>query len=111
MKIPRDVEVYTITPHMHYRGKDMTFSVVGSDGRESTLLRVSKYSPMWQMTYELASPIELPAGSTIKALAHYDNSAQNRLNPAPDTDVLWGPQSWNEMFHAFIEASVEAPAR
>lgn len=44
---------------------------------------------------------------TIKAIAHYDNSAQNRLNPAPDQDVLWGPQTWNEMFHAFIEVSLE----
>ena len=71
------------------------------------LLRVSRYSPLWQTTYELATPVDVPAGSTIKAVAHYDNSAQNRLNPAPDQVVVWGPQTWNEMFHAFIEASVE----
>ena len=102
-----DATLYALSPHMHYRGKDMTFSVIRPDGGETPLLRVSKYSPMWQTTYELATPLELRSGTTIKAIAHYDNSAQNRLNPAPDQDVIWGPQTWNEMFHAFIEASVE----
>jgi hypothetical protein len=103
-----DATLYSLWPHMHYRGKDMTFSIAGPDQRESTtLLKVSKYSPLWQMTYELAAPLKIRAGSTIKAVAHYDNSAENRLNPAPDQDVVWGPQSWNEMFHAFIEVAVE----
>ena len=103
-----DATLYALSPHMHYRGKDMTFSIVRPDRQETLLLRVSKYSPMWQATYELATPLEIRAGSTIKAVAHYDNSAQNRLNPAPDQEVVWGPQTWNEMFHAFIEASVKS---
>ena len=107
LRFASDATLYALSPHMHYRGKDMTFSIVGPDRQETPLLRVSKYSPMWQATYELAAPFRIRAGSTIKAVAHYDNSSQNRLNPAPDQDVVWGPQSWNEMFHAFIEASVE----
>ena len=98
--------LYSLSPHMHYRGKDMTFSLIRPDGSEVTLLSVPKYSPMWQTSYELNTPLAIQAGSTIRAVAHYDNSAGNRLNPAPDQDVRWGPQSWNEMFHAFVEASV-----
>jgi hypothetical protein len=105
--LPTDLTLYSLWPHMHYRGKDMTFSVVEPDGRETILLRVSKYSPLWQTTYELATPRRIPAGSIIRAVAHYDNSAQNRLNPAPDQAVIWGPQSFNEMFHPFIEVSEE----
>jgi hypothetical protein len=100
--------LYSLWPHMHYRGKDMTFSLIGPDGHESTILRVSKYSPMWQTTYELAKPLKIRAGSTIKTVAHYDNSDGNRLNPAPDQNVIWGPQSWNEMFYPFVEVSVES---
>jgi hypothetical protein len=107
-KFSSDATLYSLWPHMHFRGKDMTFTLVTPDGRESTLLRVSKYTPLWQTTYELAKPLTIRAGSVIKALAHYDNSAANRLNPAPDREVIWGPQTWNEMFHAFIEVSVDS---
>lgn len=103
-----DATLYSLWPHMHFRGKDMTFTLVGPDGHETTVLRVSKYSPLWQTTYELATPMTIRAGSTIRAVAHYDNSAANRLNPAPDQNVIWGPQSWNEMFHAFVEVSVDS---
>jgi hypothetical protein len=47
--------------------------------------------------------VEDPAGSTIKAVAHYDNSPANRKNPDPNQEVLWGPQSSNEMFGPFLE--------
>jgi hypothetical protein len=107
--ISADMTLYSLWPHMHYRGKDMTFTVTEPDGDEAILLRVPKYDPRWQTTYELAVPRRVPQGSTIRAVAHYDNSAGNPLNPAPDEEVVWGPQSWNEMFHPFIEASVEPP--
>src|SRR4029079_17352781 len=58
--------LYAWSPHMHYRGKDMTFSVIRPDGRETPLLRVSKYSPMWQAAYETAPPAHLPPPRTIK---------------------------------------------
>jgi hypothetical protein len=99
--------LYSLWPHMHLRGKDMTFTLVYPDGREETLLSVPKYNMFWQTTYELAKPVSIPAGSTIRAVAHYDNSASNRNNPAPDEEVLWGEQSWNEMFNPFMEVSID----
>jgi hypothetical protein len=51
---PDDVTLYSMWPHMHYRGKDMTFTLVRPNGREETLLRVPNYNPGWQITYELA---------------------------------------------------------
>jgi len=102
-----DATLYSLWPHMHYRGKDMTFSVIDPERRETALLSVSKYNALWQTTYELATPVKIRAGSMIRAVAHYDNSAGNRLNPAPDQNVIWGPQSWNEMFHAFVEVSLD----
>ena len=92
---------------MHYRGKDMTFVLKYPNGREETLLSVPRYDPNWQITYELAKPLKVPARSTITAIAHYDNSAKNPRNPAPDQEVTWGPQSWNEMFLPFLELSVD----
>jgi hypothetical protein len=40
----------------------------------------------------------LPAGSRLRAIAHYDNSTRNRYNPAPDKEVYWSAQSSDEMF-------------
>jgi hypothetical protein len=92
---------------MHFRGKDMTFIVTYPNGREETVLSVPKYDPNWQITYEFVKPLKLPAGSVMRAIAHYDNSAKNLNNPDPAQEVLWGPQSANEMFLPFIEVSVD----
>ena len=93
-----DVTLDGFNVHMHLRGKSMTYVVTYPDGREETLLHVPKYDFNWQRPYELAEPVKIPAGSTIKAIAVYDNSAANRMNPAPQKEVYWSEQSWDDMF-------------
>jgi hypothetical protein len=105
--IQDDVTVYGLWPHMHFRGKDMTFIATYPDGREDVLLHVPKYDFRWQLQYELVKPVHLPAGSTIKAIGHYDNSIGNKYNPAPDRPVHWSEQSWDEMFNGWMEWSVD----
>ena len=102
-----DITLYSMSPHMHFRGKDMKFVVVYPDGRDEVLLNVPRYNYEWQLNYELATPAKIPAGSTITVIAHYDNSKNNARNPAPDEDVIWGQQSWNEMFIPWMEYSVD----
>jgi mono/diheme cytochrome c family protein len=104
---PDAVTLYSLWPHMHLRGKDMTFILTYPNGGQETLLRVPKYNMYWQVTYVLTKPIKIPAGSTIAAIADYDNSAANRYNPDPSLEVYWGEQSWNEMFNPFLEVSVD----
>ena len=102
-----DVTLYGLWPHMHHRGKDMTFIATFPDGREEVLLHVPKYDFYWQLQYQLATPVHLPAGSTIKAIGHYDNSTGNKYNPRPDAPVYWSEQSWDEMFNGWMELSVD----
>jgi hypothetical protein len=102
-----DVTLYGMWPHMHVRGKDMTFLATFPDGREQVLLHVPKYDFNWQLQYQLVEPVKLPAGSTIKTIGHYDNSPSNRYNPAPDKPVYWSEQSWDEMFNGWMEVSVD----
>jgi hypothetical protein len=102
-----DVTLYGVWPHMHYRGKDMTFIATYPDGREEVLLSVPKYDFRWQLQYSFVTPIRLPAGSTIKAIGHYDNSAANRNNPAPDEAVHWSEQTRDEMFNGWMDLSVD----
>ena len=102
-----DVTIYGITLHMHLRGKDVTYVLTYPDGREEILLRVPHYSFEWQMPYVFAEPIHAPAGSTVKAIARYDNSTGNRMNPAPNKEVFWSEQSWDDMFLTSVRYTVD----
>src|SRR6185436_5349986 len=104
--IPFDAELNSMWPHMHLRGKDMTFSVTYPDGKEEVLLSVPKYSLNWQVIYALEQPKTLPAGSILRAVSHFDNSAKNKFNPAPDQELPWGGQSWHEMYFPYFDLAV-----
>jgi hypothetical protein len=105
-----DVLLTSMMPHMHVRGKDMTYTAKFPDGRSEILLRVSKYDFNWQHSYELAEPKLLPKGTTLEVTAHYDNSAANPFNPDPTATVRWGDQTWEEMMIGFYSTVVPVPA-
>ncbi len=94
--------------HMHLRGKDIKYTLIWPDGREQILLNVTKFDFNWQLHYELVEPLKIPAGSKLVSLAHYDNSIKNRYNPAPNKEVFWSEQSWDEMFIPWFEYTVDS---
>ena len=100
--ITKDTYLTTLYPHMHVRGKDATYTLTYPDGREEVLLSVPKYDFNWQLTYKLAEPKLMPAGSTLKVVAHFDNSKNNRFNPDPTATVKWGDQTWEEMLIGYF---------
>lgn len=96
--ITEPITIYAFWPHMHLRGKSLKWVVTWPDGREETVLNVPKYDFNWQLNYEFETPLKLPVGSKLTASATYDNSLKNKYNPAPDREVFWSQQSWDEMF-------------
>jgi hypothetical protein len=100
-KLATDTLLTSLTPHMHVRGKDMTYIAHLPDGTSETLLSVPKYDFNWQITYQLAQPRLLPQGTEIEVIAHFDNSTNNKFNPDPTQDVRWGDQTWEEMMIGF----------
>jgi hypothetical protein len=102
------IAVYSWNPHMHLRGKDMKYVVVYPNGQEETLFSVPKYDFNWQLSYENSEPVRIPAGSKIMTLGHMDNSIKNKFNPAPDKEVFWSEQSWDEMFMGFFQFTKDA---
>jgi hypothetical protein len=86
-----------MSPHMHLRGKSFRYQACYPDGSIEVLLDVPKYDFNWQITYELAEPKPLPAGTKLQCTAHFDNSENNPANPDPTDTVKWGPQTWHEM--------------
>jgi hypothetical protein len=105
--ITDDTTIYGLWPHMHFRGKDMTYIVSYQDGTEEVLLSVPNFDFNWQLVHDFEEPVKVPAGSTIKTVSHWDNSIGNRYNPSPDRDVYWSEQSWDEMFIMWAKFSVD----
>ena len=56
----------------------------------------------------VAEPMVFPAGSKLVTVGYYDSSVKNRYNPAPDKEVYWAEQSWDEMLNPFFEYGVAA---
>jgi hypothetical protein len=102
------VTLNTMQPHMHLRGKDMTYIAKYPDGREEILLSVPRYDFNWQNTYMPMAPHKLPAGTVLETVGHYDNSVRNRMNPMPNKPALWSEQTWDEMFNAWTEVTYDA---
>ena len=109
LPLTRDTLITGFTPHMHVRGKDMTYIAHYADGTDETLLAVPRYDFNWQITYELAKPKLLPKGTRLEVIAHFDNSTGNKFNPDPTKDVRWGDQTWEEMMIGFF-STVQPPA-
>jgi hypothetical protein len=92
-------------PHMHYRGKDFTYTAIYPDGRSEILLSVPKYDFNWQLTYILKEPLPMPKGTRLECVAHFDNSARNKFNPDPTRAVRWGDQTWEEMMIGWFSST------
>jgi hypothetical protein len=116
--LPNDAVLLSLFPHMHLRGKRFEYNIVRSGEKTSgagglvepaveTLLRVN-YHFHWQMSYRLAEPRLLRAGTELQAIAWYDNSRNNPHNPDPDVAVRWGDQTYDEMMVGFFDVAVAA---
>lgn len=101
--VPNDVEVMSFLPHMHLRGKAFRYDVIDPDGERSTLLDVPEYDFNWQLQYRYTKPRLIKGGSTLEAIAWYDNSPDNPANPNPNQTVKWGDQTDEEMLVGYVE--------
>jgi len=103
----QDSHIISFMPHMHLRGKDITYRAIYPDGRSEILLSVPRYNFNWQVYYYPVTPLKVPKGTVIEAVAHYDNSAKNPRNPDPAKEVRFGEQTWDEMMNAFFDFTVD----
>jgi len=103
--LPNDATLLSFLPHMHLRGKRFEYNIVHDRANIETLLRVN-YDFFWQLSYRLAEPLRVKAGTKIQAVAWYDNSSKNAHNPDPHTTVTWGDQTDDEMMVGFFDIAV-----
>jgi ABC-type lipoprotein export system ATPase subunit len=106
----QDADLVWFMPHMHLRGKDMSFRLIYPNGREETVLS-AKFNFHWQLGYELEEPIKVSKGTRMVVTAHHDNSANNPLNPAPDQALAWGEMTSQEMMLPWFGVIVDRDGR
>ena len=102
VEFKRPVTLLELKPHMHLRGRAMSFTLVEPSGRREILLSVPDWSFDWQLSYKLKRPRPLPTGARIIVDARYDNSSGNKVNPAPDQEVHWDDWWRAEMLAGMI---------
>jgi hypothetical protein len=100
-----DAELVYMMPHMHSRGKDMTYTLEYPDGRKEIVLHVPRFDFNWQLGYHTS--VKVPKGSKLHVDAHFDNSSNNKGNPNPDKTVYYGEMTWEEMMMPFFGVVVD----
>jgi hypothetical protein len=105
--LPNDAVLLSFFPHMHLRGKRFEYNLMRPGAPPETLLRVN-YDFYWQLSYRLAEPRALAAGTVLQAVGWFDNSKNNPHNPDPTQAVRWGDQTYDEMLVGFFDVAVPA---
>jgi mono/diheme cytochrome c family protein len=104
-----DTYILSLTPHMHYRGKEAKYELEYPDGTKKLLLYVPHYHFEWQRTYRFRDPPIAPKGSTLHWIATFDNSAENPYNPDPTVDVTYGLPTYMEMANGWLDYTPVEP--
>ncbi len=98
----KNVEVLSLLPHMHLRGRAARYVATYPDGSEEVLLHVPRYDFAWQTSYYFEHPKRLSAGTRLEVVMEYDNSADNPANPDPAVAVRYGEPTTAEMMNGFL---------
>lgn len=108
MRVPADIHVLDVLPHMHLVGHDISVSAIPPGEPAQTLVSVPQWDFNWQTRYTFKQPVALPKGTQIDVVAHYDNTADNPRNPnTPPKLVKWGEQTTDEMCIAFVSYTID----
>lgn len=115
-RLGKDALLYSMSPHMHYRGKSFKYIADLPDGSSEVLLNVPNYDFNWQTMYRFEEPKLLPAGTVIRCEGAFDNSTANPMNPDPESWVYFGEQTFEEMFigylrYAYVDGTSGGDAR
>jgi hypothetical protein len=103
-RLPVDVDVVSVQPHAHDLATEVRGYAVLPDGRTEWLIYVKRWNFHWQDVYRYASPVPLPAGTTVFMQFAYDNSSANRANPFnPPRRVHYGQGTSDEMGDLWLQ--------
>jgi len=77
--VPRATTLVALRPEMGPGARSLEVKAVTPDGAVLPLLWIRTYRPDWPAPVIFASPVSLPAGSTIQAIGHFDPASGPRF--------------------------------
>lgn len=80
-RIPDDISVLTVNPHMHLLGTKMLAYAIAPTGDTIRLIRINRWDFRWQYFYTFKKMVKIPKGSIMWVEATFDNTSNNPLNP------------------------------
>jgi hypothetical protein len=80
-RIPADISVLTINPHMHLLGVKLLAYAITLENDTIPLIRINRWDFRWQYFYTFKKMVKIPKGSAIWVEATFDNTTDNPLNP------------------------------
>jgi hypothetical protein len=105
-RVPQDISILTINPHMHLLGKSFKAYALQPNGDTIRLISIPHWDFNWQYFYTFKKMVKIPAGSVIVAEGIYDNTRKNLNNPfnPPQiiTDQNGSMKATDEMFQFII---------
>jgi len=107
--LPANVVALSVSPHMHYLGREIKATAHLPDGQMVPLIWIKDWDLHWQETYRFAEAVPLPKGTVVKVAAKFDNSADNPQNPSdPPRRVVWGERPADEMLRCTLQVFVDS---
>jgi hypothetical protein len=103
--ISNDVSIISTIPHSHLLGKSWHAYATSSDLQDTIpIISIPEWDFHWQGIFTYPTLKHIPAGYTIHAVAEYDNTASNPLNPNNPPQPMWfGDFTTDEMYIIFFQ--------
>lgn len=103
-KVPVDASLISVYPHMHLLGKSWEIFAVTPANDTIKIIKIKDWDFKWQSPYRFPKLKKIPAGSSLEAIAVYDNTVNNPVNPRQiPRDVTWGESTYDEMILAYFD--------
>jgi len=87
-RVPEDISVLTVNPHMHLLGKSFLAYAIKTGGDTIPLIRIPQWDFRWQYFYTFNKILKLDAGTIIYVEGTFDNTESNPLNPFNPPQVV-----------------------
>jgi len=103
--VPYDMEVMSLTPQANLLCRSWeVYAKLPGQSSALKLLKINDWNFNWKQTFHFETPLFLPEGTEIHALAQYDNTLDNPCNPADKpVDFGWGAHLFSELFFMHFE--------
>ena len=109
--LEEDLYIHSVMPQSQLLCKSWeVFATIPEDKKPLKLLKIPDWDFHWKREYEFLEPIFLPKGTTIHAMAKYDNTEANFSNPSiPTTPMKSGFGMFEELFLVHFGVSTTDP--